>query len=73
LVYLLRWDRLRDALAYNGLTLDGDERLLARVLDGDVSSVQLAEAIPGTGRSRTTKQILIRRTGKRLSGYAFSS
>jgi hypothetical protein len=38
-------DRLRDALAYNGLNLDGDEKLLARVLSGDVSSVQLAEAI----------------------------
>jgi len=38
-------ERLRDALAYNGLTLDGDERLLAGVLDGSVSSVQLAEAI----------------------------
>jgi len=45
LVYLLRSDRVRDALAYHGLTLDSDERLLARVLDGDVSSVQLAEAI----------------------------
>jgi hypothetical protein len=38
-------DRLRDALAYNGLTLDGDERLFAGVLDGRVSSVELAEAI----------------------------
>jgi hypothetical protein len=38
-------ERLRDALAYNGLTLDGDERLLAGVLDGSVSSVELAEAI----------------------------
>ena len=38
-------DRLRDALAYNGLTLDSDARLLAGVLAGDVSSVQLAEAI----------------------------
>ena len=33
-------DRLRDALAFNGLTQDGDERLLA-----GVSAVQLAEAI----------------------------
>jgi hypothetical protein len=38
-------DRLRDGLAYNGLMLDGDERLLAGVLAGDVSSVELAEAI----------------------------
>jgi hypothetical protein len=33
-------DRLRDALAYNGLTLDGDERLLAGVLDGRWQRVQ---------------------------------
>jgi hypothetical protein len=32
-------DRVRDALALNGLTLDGDELL------GSVSSEQLAEAI----------------------------
>jgi hypothetical protein len=38
-------EQLRDALAYNGLSLDGDERLLAGVLDGSVSSEQLAEAI----------------------------
>ena len=38
-------ERLRDALAYNELTLDGDERLFAGVLDGSVSSVQLAQAI----------------------------
>jgi len=38
-------DRLRDALTYNGLTLDSDERLLAGVLVGDVSDVELAEAI----------------------------
>ena len=38
-------DRLREALAYNGLTLDSDERVLAEVLDGSLSSVQLAEAI----------------------------
>jgi hypothetical protein len=41
-------DRLRDALAYNRLTLVGDERLLAGVLDGSVSSVELAEAICST-------------------------
>jgi len=38
-------DRLRDALACNGLTMDSDERLLAGVLAGDVSGVELAEAI----------------------------
>jgi hypothetical protein len=38
-------DRLRDALAYNGLTLDSDDRLLAGVLVGNVSNVQLAKAI----------------------------
>jgi hypothetical protein len=38
-------DRLRDALAYNGVTLDSNERLLAGALDGSVSSVELAEAI----------------------------
>ena len=38
-------DRLRDALAYNGLTLNGDDLLMADVLAGSVSSVQLAEAI----------------------------
>jgi hypothetical protein len=38
-------DRLRDALAYNGLTLDSDERLVAGVLTGNVSDVRLAEAI----------------------------
>jgi hypothetical protein len=38
-------DRLRDALAYNGLTLDGDERVLVSVVDGSVSSVDMAEAI----------------------------
>jgi hypothetical protein len=38
-------DRLRDALAYNGLTLDGDEQLLAGVLTGNMDSAQLAEAI----------------------------
>jgi hypothetical protein len=32
-----------DAVAYNGLTLDSDERLLAGVLAGSVSSVELAE------------------------------
>jgi hypothetical protein len=38
-------DRVRDALAYDGLMLDSDARLLAGVLSGDVSSVELAEAI----------------------------
>lgn len=38
-------DRLRDALSYNELTMDGDEALLAGAVEGSVSSVQLAEAI----------------------------
>jgi hypothetical protein len=38
-------DRLRDALAYNALTLDGDEQMFTGVLDGSLSSEQLAEAI----------------------------
>jgi hypothetical protein len=38
-------DQLRDLLAHNGLTLDSDERLLAGVLEGSVSSAQLAKAI----------------------------
>jgi hypothetical protein len=38
-------DRLRDALAYNGLTLPSDEKLLAGARAGEVSSAQLAEAI----------------------------
>jgi hypothetical protein len=38
-------DRLRDALVYNDLTLDGDDRLLAGVLAGDVSDVELAQAV----------------------------
>jgi len=38
-------DRLRDALAYSGLTLGGDEGLLTGVLTGNVSGVQLADAI----------------------------
>jgi len=38
-------DRLRDALAHNTLPLEGDERLVAGVLDGSVSSVQLVEAV----------------------------
>ena len=38
-------ERLRDALAYNKLTLDSDERMLSGVLDGSMSSEQLAEAI----------------------------
>jgi hypothetical protein len=33
-----------------GCTLDSDERLLADVLAGNVSSVQLAEAICSPGR-----------------------
>jgi hypothetical protein len=43
-------ERLRDGLAYNGLTLHGDGRLLAGVLDGNVSSVELAEGICSAGR-----------------------
>src|SRR5438132_1238658 len=35
----------RGVLAYDGLTLDGDERLLAGALEGSASRVQLAEAI----------------------------
>jgi hypothetical protein len=42
-------DRLRDALAYNGLTLDGDEKLLAGMLTGEVTSEELAEAICSSG------------------------
>jgi len=38
-------DRLRDALAYNGLTRDGDDRRMSKVFTGEVSSVQLAEAL----------------------------
>ncbi len=38
-------DRLREALAYNGLALDPDERMFAGVLDGSVSSAELAETI----------------------------
>jgi hypothetical protein len=38
-------ERLGNGLAYNGLTLDGDEQLLAGVLIGEVSSIELAEAI----------------------------
>ena len=38
-------NRIRDALAFNGLILDGDDRLLAGVLAGNVSSVELAWAI----------------------------
>ena len=41
-------ERLRDALAYNGLLMDGDEALLAGVVDGSVTSVELAEAICST-------------------------
>jgi len=38
-------ERLRDALAFNGLSMDGDATLLAGVLAGGVSAVQLAESI----------------------------
>ena len=38
-------ERLRNALAYNGLRLDSDDQLLARPLAGEVSSIELAEAI----------------------------
>jgi hypothetical protein len=48
-------DRLRDALAYNGLTLHSDARLLAGVLAGDVSSVELAEAICSARRMGLTE------------------
>jgi hypothetical protein len=43
-------DRLRDALAFNRLTLDSDEPLLAGVLAGDVPGVELAEAISSPRR-----------------------
>jgi hypothetical protein len=48
-------DRLRDALAYNGLLLEGDERLLASVLEGSVSSEQLAESICAARRMRLSE------------------
>jgi hypothetical protein len=35
----------RGALAHNGVTLRGDERLLPGALDGSVSSVELTEAV----------------------------
>lgn len=38
-------DRLRNALKYNGLTLDGDDVLIAGVVTSDVSSEQFAEAL----------------------------
>jgi hypothetical protein len=47
-------DRLRDALAYNGLTLDSDDRLLAGVLVGNVSGVELADAICSARRMGLT-------------------
>jgi hypothetical protein len=51
-------DRLRDALAYNGLTLDSDAPLLAGVLAGDVSDVALAQSICSPHRmSLPTAQI----------------
>jgi hypothetical protein len=43
-------DRAVDPLKYNGLTLDGDDLLMAQALTGEVSSAQLAEAICSTGR-----------------------
>jgi hypothetical protein len=48
-------DRLRNALAYNGLTLDSDARLLAGVLSGAVSGVELAEAICSARRMTLTE------------------
>jgi hypothetical protein len=50
-------DRLRDALAYNGLTLAGDDRMTAGVLDGSVSSLQLAEAICSARRKATCELV----------------
>ena len=47
-------ERLRDALKYNDLMLDGDERLLAGVLDGSVSSVALAEEMCSMRRMRSS-------------------
>jgi hypothetical protein len=43
-------ERWRDALAYDALTQDGDDRLFAGVLAGEVSSVELAEAIFSASR-----------------------
>ena len=48
-------ERLRDVLAYNGLTLDTDERLLASVIDWGVSAVELAEAICSRRRMGLTE------------------
>jgi len=45
-------DRLRDALVHNKLTLPTDERLLAGVIDGSVSAVELVEAICSMRRMR---------------------
>ncbi len=52
-------DRLRDALAHNTLPLDGDERLVAGVLDGSVSSVQLAEAVCSKQRMGLTDGAIV--------------
>jgi hypothetical protein len=60
-------ERLRDALAYNGLTQDGDDRLLAGVLTGEVSSVTLAEAICSAQRMG-----LVRRAGIEVKAAAMS-
>lgn len=43
-------DRVWDGLTYNGLTLGTDERRLVGVLDGSVSSVELAETICSSRR-----------------------
>jgi hypothetical protein len=56
-------DRLRDALAFNGLTLDGDERMLAGVLEGSVSSVELAEAICSARAGASDAAISVKRRG----------
>jgi len=48
--------RARGALAYNGLALDGDERLVASALDGSVSGVQLAEAVYSARRIRLAEE-----------------
>jgi hypothetical protein len=52
-------ERLRNALAYNGLTLDGDDRLLDGVMEGSVSSEQLAEAICSAQRLRLSEMPVV--------------
>jgi hypothetical protein len=47
-------NRLRDALACNGLTLEGDERLLAGVLADRISPEVLAESICSMQRMALT-------------------